>query len=189
MPHARIAANSKTNGPAAPSRTCSAVHAEAGSSLAISTTVRAASRRGALGLRPRPEYSGMLPAGSAVQNTHVLGTSSTYRCPRSSSLSRRWPARPYSESPTTQSSSTCPPPRGFRLVKKVPRPAVLRAPPHPVELDLPEPRAVPAHPGRVLRLGLEGHAVGDGARPPPLLCLRSRRAPRLGQEEPMVEQD
>ena len=55
MPQTRIAANSNTSGPAAPSLTRSAVHAEAGSSSAIWVTARAVSRVGAVGLRPRPE--------------------------------------------------------------------------------------------------------------------------------------
>ena len=57
-----------------------------------------------IGPKSTPNYD--MLAGLAVQNTQVLGTSSTYRCPSNSSSSSRWPARPYSESPVTQSSLT-----------------------------------------------------------------------------------
>src|SRR3954452_11002166 len=50
----------------------------------------------------------MQVAGSTVQTVVVTGTSATYRCSRASSSSRKWPARPYSSSATTQSRATVP---------------------------------------------------------------------------------
>ena len=40
MPHARTAANSNTSGPTAPSRTCRAVHAEAGGVAYVEIEIR-----------------------------------------------------------------------------------------------------------------------------------------------------
>ena len=76
----------------------------------------------------------------------------------------------------------------FQLVEEVARSAVLLVGDHPVQLDRPSTATLRISSARDLRLGAEGHVLGDVDLVPAVLRLAGRLAPRLGQEELMIQQ-
>ena len=156
---ARTAANSKTSGPHAPSRTFNACHAPAGRLAATAATESTPARVRAVGLRPLPEYAGTHPAGSSVHTVVEVGTSRTYFCPSSSIASWKCPALPYSSSATTQSR--------VGLAE-----------------NLDAPHQLGGDPG----LGCEGDILGNVGLLAPREGLGRLLAPGPGQVEPVVQQ-
>src|SRR3954454_10883121 len=114
----------------------------------------------------------MQVAGSTVQTVVVTGTSRTYRCSRASNSSRKWPARPYPSSATTQSRATVPRTETRRTSSAAIRGLV---------------RNVTSSGMWALARRSRGSA-GAPPPPPPVPGLGGRLAPRLGQEQLVVQQ-